>query len=75
MIMIDCQKDYCLYFSSKAKEKRAEFWQLKRFIAETFFTLLVDWVCDVIFLPIKQPLFFIFGIFRLSGLLFISPLE
>ena len=74
MIMIDFQKDYCLYFSSKAKEVRAEFWQLARFIAETFLTLLVHWVCDIIFLTIKQSLFFIFGIFRLS-LLFIFPLE
>ena len=41
MIMIDRQKDYCLYFSSTAKEVRAEFWQLERFIAEIFFTLLV----------------------------------
>ena len=36
MIMIDCQEDYCLYLSSKAKEVRAEFLQLERFIAENF---------------------------------------
>lgn len=48
MIMVDCQKDYCSYLSSKAKEVLGE-----RFSAK----LLDHSACGVVSLTIKQSLY------------------